>query len=124
GRALALACHARTDAGQQPTPGARERRERPFQRLANRRVAGANEAPPQPRALTARKTEALGGFRRHGIDRDAVAQYLDRLDEGVVERRDAGPEIARTPRAPPCHEHDAQPPGHPPPTPPRAAPLP
>src|SRR2546422_11674260 len=95
GREVALPAQFGADIGQQPTSGPRERRKRPFQGLADRWAAGADEAPPQLTALTAPQAEALGGLRGYGIHRDAVAQDLDRLDEGVVNRRDSRPEIDR-----------------------------
>src|SRR5207249_12033609 len=101
GREVALTARFGTDIGQQPTSGPRERRKRPFQGLAERRAAGADEAPPQLAALTAPQAEALGGLRRYGIHRDSVAQDLDRLDEGVVNRRDSWPEITGTTRQSP-----------------------
>src|SRR6266516_5186684 len=122
GREVALTAHFGTDIGQHPTSGPRERRKRPLQGLADRWVAGADEAPPQLTALTAPRAEALGGLGRYRIHRDAVAQDLDRLDEGVVNRRDSWPEIAGTTRQPPRHERSAKHPRHPPAEPSRATP--
>src|SRR5438876_8661463 len=113
GREVALTAHFGTDIGQQPTSGPRERRKRPFQGLADRWVAGADEAPPQLAALTAPQAEPLGGLRRYRIHRDALAQDLDRLDEGVVNRRDSWPEITGTTRQPPRHERRPNHPRHP-----------
>src|SRR2546422_3000942 len=53
GREVALPARFGTDIGQQPTSGPRERRKRPFQGLADRWAAGADEAAPQLTALTA-----------------------------------------------------------------------
>src|SRR6266849_6473047 len=122
GREVALTAHFGADVGQQPTSGPRESRKRPFQGLANRWVAGADEAPPQLTALTARQAEALSGLRRDRIDRDAVAQDLDRLDKGVVNRRDSWPDITGTTRQPPRHERRAKHARHPPAQPSRTTP--
>src|SRR3989475_10332793 len=88
-REAVLAVHIGADIGEQPTSASRQRRKRPLQGLADRRPAGADEAPPQPSTLTTRQAEALGGFWRHRIHGHAVAENLDRLDQRVVERRDS-----------------------------------
>src|SRR6266705_6104259 len=86
----------------------------PFDTRQLHRTAAADEAPPQLAALTAPQAEPLGGLRRYGINRDAVAQDLDRLDEGVVERRDSRSQIAGAASQPSSRERGADHPGHPP----------
>src|SRR5206468_8428242 len=102
--------------------GPRGRRTRGSPGTAGRGGDRADEAPPQLTALTPPQAEALGGLRHYGIRRDAVAQDLDRLDEGVVNRRDSWPEITGTARQPPRHERRPKHPRHPPAEPSRATP--
>src|SRR2546428_98775 len=91
-----------------------------FETRAVKRAAPPPRATAAPAALPAPQAEPLGGFRPHGVDRDAVAQDLDRLDEGVVKRRDSRSEVTGTTRQASGHERRTEPAGHPPAEPPRA----